>query len=63
MEIKTFDLTRILGIFLDNAIEASSISKEKQEQSLKLEENVKTLDQTMYLPQIIMLILAFVLGV
>jgi len=41
IEIKTYDLTRILGIFLDNAIEASAGSEDKRINLLITEEKGK----------------------
>lgn len=41
LEIRVFDLTRILGIFLDNAIEAASGSKERKLNILISEEREK----------------------
>ena len=41
VEIKTYDLTRMLGIFLDNAIEAASGSKERKLNLLISEEKEK----------------------
>jgi two-component system sensor histidine kinase AgrC len=43
LQIKTFDLTRILGIFLDNAIEAASGSKERKINILITEKNDNTI--------------------
>ena len=42
-KIKTFDLTRILGIFLDNAIEAASGSEERKVNLLITENNNKVI--------------------